>query len=70
MGMDDHLPPPNPRDAARERRVQRSIRLPLSLWSKFDQLAKDSGADVTALIEQAARFYFEAIEQPQRKGKK
>ena len=65
--MSDSLPPPDPRDAAKERRVQRSIRLPASLWTRFDQLAKESGADVTALIEQAAKFYFAALERAPRK---
>ena len=61
------MPPPDPRAAARERRVQRSIRLPISLWNRFDQLAKESGADVTSLIEQAVRYYFAALDRSRKK---
>lgn len=61
--MDYTLPPPDPRDAIKEKRVQRSIRMPVTLWNRLDQLAKESGAEVTALIEQAIRFYFTALEK-------
>lgn len=65
--MDNNLPPPDPREAIREKRVQRSIRMPVSLWNRLDQLGKESGAEVTALIEQAIKYYFAAIEKQSRK---
>ena len=65
--MDNSLPPPDPRDAVKEKRVQRSIRLPVSLWNRLDQLGKETGAETTALIEQAINYYFSALERNSRK---
>jgi predicted DNA-binding protein len=65
--MPNHdLPPPNPLAAAKEKRIARSFRLPISLWQRFDKLAVQTGATVTDLLEQAVRYYFAAIEKDQR----
>jgi len=62
-------PPPNPLAAAKEKRQQRSFRLPVSLWQRFDKLAAQTGATVTDLLEQACRYYFAALEKDQRPRK-
>lgn len=66
--MPNHdTPPPNPLAAAKEKRQQRSFRLPVSLWKRFDQLSVQTGANVTDLLEQAVRYYFAALDRDQRR---
>lgn len=65
----DDLPPPNPLDAVKEVRVHKSLRLPRSLWQRLEVLSKQSGAEVTALVEQAIRYYFQALDRNHQRKK-
>lgn len=56
---------PDPRKARPERRQQRSVGLPMTVWKALDQLADEHDAPVSRLIEQAVRHYLATLNNTQ-----
>jgi hypothetical protein len=42
---------------AKEKRFTRSISLPLSLWEKYDEIARESELNLSDLVEEALRRF-------------
>lgn len=52
---------PDPRKARPERRLQRSVGLPVSMWKILDSISTEHDAPVSRLIEQAIQHYLDAL---------